>query len=88
MEDIFSLLNELSYFCREKHISDRGCREGFRLQKEVIPLEKESKKPEFSMFLLLDSKIGYQETSKWLTALIDDHINNLEKKNGKLLSNI
>ena len=32
------------------------------------------------MFLLLDSKIGGQETSKWLTALIDDHISNLEKK--------
>ena len=32
------------------------------------------------MFLLLDSKIGDQETNKWLTALIDDHISNLEKK--------
>ena len=34
------------------------------------------------MFLLLDSKIGDQETNKWLTALIDDHISNLEKKMG------
>ena len=34
----------------------------------------------FAMFLLLGSKIGYQETNKWLTALIDDHRSNLEKK--------
>ena len=32
------------------------------------------------MFLLVDSKIGDQETYEWLTALIDDHISNLEKK--------
>ena len=32
------------------------------------------------MFLLLDRKIGDQETDEWLTALIDDHIRNLEKK--------
>ena len=32
------------------------------------------------MFLLLDSKIGDQETNEWLTASIDDPINNLEKK--------
>ena len=32
------------------------------------------------MFLLLDSKIGDQETNEWLTALIDNHISNLEKK--------
>ena len=32
------------------------------------------------MFLLLGKKIGNQETNKWLTALIDDHISNLEKK--------
>ena len=32
------------------------------------------------MILLLDSKIGDQETNEWLTALIDDHIINLEKK--------
>ena len=32
------------------------------------------------MFLLLESKIGDQETNEWLTALIDDHISNLEKK--------
>ena len=32
------------------------------------------------MFLLLDNKVGDQETNEWLTALIDDHISNLEKK--------
>ena len=32
------------------------------------------------MFVVLDSKIGDQETNEWLTALIDDHISNLEKK--------
>ena len=66
--------------CRGKQISDRGGRESLRLQKEVISVEKESKKPEFCYVLLLDNKIGDQETNKWLTALIDDHTNNLEKK--------
>ena len=65
--------------CREKQISDRGCREGFCFQKELITMKKESKKPEFCYVLLLDSKIGDQETNEWLTALIDDHISNLEK---------
>ena len=32
------------------------------------------------MFLLLDSKIGDQETNKWQIALIDDQVSNLEKK--------
>ena len=32
------------------------------------------------MFLLLDTQIGDQETNQWLTALIDDHISNLERK--------
>ena len=32
------------------------------------------------MFLLLESKIGDQETNQWLTALINDHISNHEKK--------
>ena len=32
------------------------------------------------MFLLLDSKIGEQKTNEWLTAFIDHHISNLEKK--------
>ena len=32
------------------------------------------------MLLSLDSKIGDQEANKFLTALIDDQISNLEKK--------
>ena len=33
------------------------------------------------MLLLLDSSLkADQETNKWLTALIDDHISNIEKK--------
>ena len=32
------------------------------------------------MLLLLDSKISDQETNECLTALVDDHISNLEKK--------
>ena len=32
------------------------------------------------MFLLLDSEIGDQEINEWLTAVIDDHISNPEKK--------
>ena len=28
----------------------------------------------------MDSKVGDQETNKWLTAIIDDHISNYEKK--------
>ena len=43
-------------------------------------MEKESEKPEFCYIFLLDSKIVDQETNKWLTALIDDQISNLEKK--------
>ena len=66
--------------CRKKQFSDRGCRGGLCLQKEVFPTEKESKKPEFCYDLLLDGKIGDQETNKGLTALIDDHISSREKK--------
>ena len=43
-------------------------------------MEKESKKPEFCYVLPLNSKICDQDTNEWLTALIDDHISNLEKK--------
>ena len=66
--------------CREKQISNRGCREGLRLQNEVIPMEKDSKKPEFCYVFIVGQQIGDQENNKWLTALIDDHISNLEKK--------
>ena len=42
--------------------------------------KKRVREQNFAMLLLLDSKIGDQETNKWLAALIDDHISNLEKK--------
>ena len=67
-------------FCRKKQISDRGCREGLRLQKKLSLWKKRVSNQNFAMFLLLDSKIDNQETKEWLTALIDDHISNLEKK--------
>ena len=66
--------------CREKPISDRGCREGLRLQKKLSLRKKRVRNQNFAMFLLLDSKIGDQETNEWLTALIDDYISNLKKK--------
>ena len=80
MADIFGRLNEFSYCLLEKQISDRGCREGLCLQKEIIPTKKESRKPEFCYVILLESKNSDQETNEWLTALIDDHKSNLEKK--------
>ena len=43
--DVFRM--SLVILCRGKQILDRGCREGLRLQKKVISVEKESKKPEF-----------------------------------------
>ena len=43
LADIFSLLNELSYSLQGKNKSQiRRYREGLRLQKKVIPMEKES----------------------------------------------
>ena len=46
LADIFSFYMSSFILCREK-ISDRSGREDLRLQKEVIPMEKESKKTEF-----------------------------------------
>ena len=43
-------------------------------------MEKDSKKPEFCYVFIVGQQIGDQENNKWLTALIDDHISNLEKK--------
>ena len=59
-----------------------------RMNELSYPLQEKIRNQNFAMFLLLDSKIGDQETNKWLTALIDDHISNLEKKNRRLLFNI
>ena len=49
-------------------------------KKKVTQWKKRVRNQNFAMLLLLDSKINDQETNKWLTALIDDHISNLEKK--------
>ena len=43
-------------------------------------MEKGVRNPNFAMFLLLDNKIGDQETNKWLISLIHDHMSNLKNK--------
>ena len=81
LADIFSLLNEFSYSLQGKNKSQIEIAEKVSaFQKEVIPMEKGSRNQNFATFLLLDSKIGDQETNKWLTALFDDHTSNLAKK--------
>ena len=49
-------------------------------KKKLSPWKKRVRNRNFALFLLLDSKIGDQETNEWLTALINDHISDLEKK--------
>ena len=80
LEDICSLLNDFSYSLQEKNKSQIEAAEKVSAFKKKLSLCKKSKKPEFCYFLLLESKYGDQETNKWLTALIDDHTSNLEKK--------
>ena len=81
LADIFSLLNELSYSLLGKNKSLLVAAEKVSAFKKKLSLwKKRVRNQSFAMFLLLDSKIGDQETNKWLTALIDDHISNLEKK--------
>ena len=88
LADIFSLLNEFSYSLKGKNKSQIEAAEKVSAFKKKLSLRKKKVRSQnFAMFLLLDSRIGDQETNKWLTALIDDHISNLEK-NGRLLSNI
>ena len=80
MADIFSLLNELSYTLQGKNKSQIEAAEKVSAFKKKLSLwKKRVRNQNFAMFLLLDSKIGDQETDKWLTALIDDYISNLEK---------
>ena len=81
MVDIFSLLNELSYFLQRKNKSQIKAAEKVSAFKKKSSLwKKRVGNQNFAMFLLLDSKIDDQETNEWLIALIDDHISNLEKK--------
>ena len=49
-------------------------------KKKLFLWKKRIRNQNFAMVLLLGSKIGDQETNKWLTASIDNHISNLEKK--------
>ena len=80
LADIFSLLNELSYSLQGKNKSQIEAAEKISsLKKKLFLWKKRVRNQNFAMFLLLDSKIGDQETN-WLIALIDDHIGNLEKK--------
>ena len=81
MADIFSLLNKLSYSLQGKNKSQIEAVEkvsAFRMK--LFLWKKRVRNQNFAMFLLLSSKISDQETNEWLTALIDDHISNLEKK--------
>ena len=81
LADIFSLLNELSNYLQGKNKSQVEAAEKMSVFKKKLSLwKKRVRNQNFTMFLLLDSKIGDQETNEWLTALIDDHISNLEKK--------
>ena len=81
LADIFSLLNELSYPLQGKNKYQIEAAEKISAFKKKLSLwKKRVRNQNFAMFLLLDSKIGNQETNKWLTALIDDQISNLKKK--------
>ena len=81
LADIFNLLNELSYSLQGKNKSQIEATEKVSAFKQKLSLwKKKVRNQNFVIFLLLDSKIGHQGTNKWLTALIDNHIGNLEKK--------
>ena len=81
LADIFSILNELSYSLQGKYKSQNEAAERVSAFKKKLSLSKKRiRNQTFAMFLLLDRKNGDQETNEWLTALIDDHISNLEKK--------
>ena len=66
--------------CRENKSQLEAAEKVSAFKKKLSQWKKRVKNQNFAMFLLLDSKIGDQETNKWLIALIDDHISNLEKK--------
>ena len=81
LADIFSLLNELSYSLQGKNKSQIEAAEKVSAFKKKLSLgKKRVRNQNLAMFLLLDSKIGDQETNEWLTAIIEDHISNLKKK--------
>ena len=81
VSDIFSLLNELNYSLQGKHKSQIEAAEKVSAFKKKLSLwKKRVRNQNFTLYLLLDHKIGDQETNKWLTVVIGDHISNLEKK--------
>ena len=81
LADIFSLLNELGYSLQGKNKSQiEAAEKVFAIETKLCLRKKRVRNQNFAMFLLLDSKIGDQETNKWLIALVDNHVSNLEKK--------
>ena len=80
LADIFSLLNELSCPLQGKKSQIEATEKVPAFKKKLSLWKKRVRNQNFAMFLLFDSRIGDQETNEWLTALIDDHISNLEKK--------
>ena len=81
MADIFSLSNDLSYSLQGKNKSQIEAAEKASTFKKKLSLwKKRVRNQNFAMLLLLDNKIGDQDTNKWLVALINDRISNLEKK--------
>ena len=81
LANIFSLLNELSDSLQGKNKSEIEAAEKVSaFKKKLSPWKKRVRNQNFAMLLLLDSKIGGQETNERLIALIDDDISNLEKK--------
>ena len=60
LADIFSLLNELSYSLQGKKFAEKVS----AFKKKLSLWKKRVRNQKFAMFLLLDSKIGVQETNK------------------------
>ena len=80
LADIFILLNEVSCSLQGKNKSQIEAAKKVSVFKKKLSLwKKRTRNQNFAMFLLFDSKID-QETNKWLTALFNDHISNLERK--------
>ena len=81
LADTFSVLNELSYSLEGKNKFQIEAAEKVSAFEKMLSLwKKRPRNQKFAMFLLLDSTIGNQETNKWPTTLIDDHVSNLENK--------
>ena len=74
-------MSEFSYSLHGKNkFQIKAAKKISAFKKKLSLWKKRVENQNYAMFLLLDSKISDQETNKWLTALIDDHISNLKKK--------